>query len=151
MKTIFNTAIGDFTEGDKEGIGTLRREGNKTYKWVKFDNGDAIAAAVGQAVGYKKTGYATCVVTPDISETDSVPAGVMQAVVPDGYYCWIQIKGPCTLATTVTSGADGAPFVFGADGVFVKSALTGNAQVNEILAGWSDDDSGKIVVLTCPE
>jgi hypothetical protein len=153
MKTIFNSALTDSFEKDVEGVGSIRVEGNKVYKFVKFDNGTGnIAAAAGNAVGYlKATGYSTSTVTCDVSDTDNIVAGALLAVVPDGYYCWVQIQGAATLAVALDDApADGGPLVMGTtDAALGKAAVSGNAEASLAVCGLAEDASEKKVILNC--
>jgi len=99
-------------------LGTQRWDKNalKRYRYVEYDNGDAIAAVVGKCVGYTSAslGAGTWLVTPDISAMDgssgakAVGAGVMLSVIADGEYGWIQVEGISdALAQDLTAGAVG--------------------------------------------
>lgn len=118
LKFVFATKLTDVDTSDKEGIGTIRIEGNKIYKYVNLKNHTAtVAGAAGDLVGYYAvTGYGVNRVVVDMSDADAVPicAGALLAAVTGtldvDYYCWVQIKGPNTLSTAVTSGAAGKRF-----------------------------------------
>ncbi len=51
-KKIFQTKLTDTSTTDKEGVGTLRWEGNKCYKWILYNNGAGSVASVAGGVGY---------------------------------------------------------------------------------------------------
>ena len=79
-------------------IGVLLRYKGNLYRYVKFDNGTAVAAAVGGVVYWKTLTPATGVFTVTSDESDGVAsvngvAGVLGNVVTDGYYTWIQVGG----------------------------------------------------------
>ena len=58
IKKVFQTLLADTHTTDKEGVGTLRCEGNKVYKYVKYNNGaDNIASIKGDVAYY----YGVCV------------------------------------------------------------------------------------------
>lgn len=86
-------------------------QGGKIYKYVKYDTGAGPVAAVAGNVCYYYTldGYKNHTVTSDLSDSVEIGAGVLQAVLADGEYGWIQIKGPATVTTALTAGADGDP------------------------------------------
>ncbi len=127
LKRIFETGLADTASEDKEGLGTIRFERNKVYKWVQYDTGVGGVAAVAGNVAYYYTldGYKNHQVTSDLSDSVEIGAGVLQSAPADGEYCWIQIKGPATLTPALTAGADGDPLTpTGAtDGTLDVSAL----------------------------
>lgn len=75
---------------------TIREEDGKKYRFVKFDNGTGNVAAVAGNLAYWTS--TTGQVTSDESDS-SVPAGFFQAVIADGGYGWIQVRGPATVNT----------------------------------------------------
>ncbi len=84
---------------------------NKIYKYVLYDTGSGSVAAASGNVCYYYTldGYKNNQVTSDLSDSVEIGAGVLQSAPGDGEYCWVQIKGPATLTTALTAGADGDP------------------------------------------
>lgn len=79
-------------------IGVLLRYKGNLYRYVKFDNGAAVAAVVGGVAYWKTLTPTTGVFTVTSDETDSVAgingvAGVLGCVVTDLYYTWIQVGG----------------------------------------------------------
>jgi len=90
-------------------IGTLGPE--KLYKYVQYEAGAAAVAGVAGEVAYYATvavGDATAtIVTSDVSDSDEVGAGVLQAALTDGAYGWVQVRGIATLTIALTAGADG--------------------------------------------
>ena len=83
----------------------------KVYKYIKYEQAtDAVAGVAGEVAYYAKVavGDATgTIVTSDLSDSDEVGAGVLQASLTDGDFGWIQVKGLATLSITLTAGADG--------------------------------------------
>lgn len=141
------------TDGNAPGVGD-HYEGpdGKIYKFVQYDTGAGpVAAAVGNVCYYYAPGGtsagATTVVTSDLSDSAGVGAGVLQAVAADGEYCWIQIKGPATLTTALTAGADGNALtaVGATDGTLDVSAL-----VTDSICAYAIDASAKIVMCDFP-
>lgn len=107
MKKVFVTPLDSVSDKDREGIGTIRFEGDKVYKYVQYKEGTgALDVASGDVVYWLDREAVT--VTADVSDTDDVGAGVIQgAVTEDGKFIWIQIKGLAELNTDVTAGAVG--------------------------------------------
>jgi hypothetical protein len=138
----------------KQELGTLRWEGNKCYKFVKYNQGaGSVACIAGDAVYYyavggtATTGYADNEVTAD--RTDGVlAAGIAQAVIAHGGYGWIQIKGPATLTQALTAGADGNNIT--AVGAGADGALDVAAAVTDGCVGFAFDASGKHIVCNFP-
>jgi hypothetical protein len=151
IKKVFSTGLTETMDYDREGIGAIRNEGNNVYKWVKYNQGaGAVAAVAGNVVYYYGVsgdavsgGYENSEVTMD--RTDAyLGAGVLQAVIANGEFGWIQIKGPATLTTSPTAGADGQPLTHvgaGADGTLDVSALV----TDPIVAFATDISADKII------
>ena len=134
------------TEGNTPALGDVFfAPGGKVYKFVQYSEEAAATDGVAGEVAYyvADTGVANMNVTSDLSASDEVGAGVLQAAVSEDEYCWIQIKGPATLTIALTAGADGDPLTptGSADGTLdVSAAVTDNvcaiavdASANEIL------------------
>lgn len=85
--------------------------GNKIYKFVQYSEEAAATDGVAGEVAYyvADSGYGASQVTSDLSASDEVGAGVLQAAMSDNEYGWIQIKGAATLTIALTAGADGDP------------------------------------------
>jgi hypothetical protein len=72
---------------------------------------------------------------------------VLQAVLADGEYGWIQIKGRATLTTALTAGADGnALTAVGA----TDGTLDVSAAVTDAICAYAVDASAKIVLCDFP-
>jgi len=139
LKRIFATGLTETLSYDAEGVGAIRFEGNKIYKYVKYNKGaGSIAAIVGDVAYYYALagdgvsgGYKNNEVTMD--RTDGlVAAGVLQAIIADTEFGWIQIKGPATLTQALTAGADGnklSEVGAGADGALDVAALVTDGHV----------------------
>lgn len=150
---VWSTALTDTSTYDLEGVGSIRVVGNKTYKWVKFNNGAGNVASVAGYVAYyygvggdaATGGYEDSVVTMDLTDA-YCGAGVFQAVIADGSYGWIQIRGAATLAIALTAGSDGQALTHvgaGADGTLdVSDAVT-----DPVVAFATDISARKIVCL----
>lgn len=114
IKATFSGPVTRVDSADLEGLGALRIEQGKIYKYVKLANASAtVALAAGDPVAYLAvTGYSTNTVVSDLTDADTAPlgggvaTGVVAGVAGTSYYIWVQIKGPATALTTVP-GADG--------------------------------------------
>lgn len=148
-KKTFITKLTDTSTTDVEGVGVLRWEGNKCYKYVQYDTGaGSVAAVAGQvAYYYLASGYDANKVTSDLSDSVNLGAGVLQAVIADASYGWIQIKGPATLTIALTAGADGNALtaVGATDGTLDVSAL-----VTDAVVAYADDISAKEIACDFP-
>lgn len=125
----------------------------KIYKFVKFNNGVGdVAAVVGNVCYYYAVSGAsagqTTIVTMDLTDSGGIGAGVFQSIPADGEYCWIQIKGPATLTTALTAGADGDALT--AVGAGADGTLDVSAAVTDFICAAAVDASAKIVFLDCP-
>lgn len=130
-----------------------RAQDGKAYKFVQYDTGAGPVAAVAGNVAYYyapggTSAGATTVVTSDISDSAGLGAGVLQSAPGDGEYCWVQIRGPATLTTALTAGADGNALtaVGATDGTLDVSAL-----VTDAIVAYAIDATAKIVMCNFPE
>lgn len=126
--------------------------GSKTYKYVQYDEGaGSVAAVVGNVCYYQKIATAGLdvgnQVTSDVSDSDGVGAGVLQAALTDGYYGWIQVSGVATITPALTAGADGNALtaVGAGDGTLDVSAL-----VTDCVCAIALDASAKIIMCAFP-
>lgn len=140
------------TDGSAPGVGDIFVSHNgKRYKFVKYNNGQAVTAVAGNFVYYHAASGTSAgentEVTMDLSDSAGVGAGVIQAVIADGEYGWIQTWGVATLTTALTAGADGNALtpVGATDGTLDVSAL-----VTDHICAIAIDASAKIVFVTCP-
>lgn len=148
------TQVKTNAEGPEFALGTIHSDAatGKTYKYVQYDTAaGSVAAVAGQfAYYYAPSGVSagsTTKVTSDLSDSAGVGAGVLQAVIADEGYGWIQVGGVATLTTALTAGADGNALtaVGATDGTVDVSAL-----VTDFICAVAIDASAKIVFLTCP-
>lgn len=81
----------------------------KVYKYITYsEEAAATDGVLGEVCYYvSATGYGANDVTSDLSASDEVGAGVLQATLSDNEFGWIQIKGFATLTIALTAGADG--------------------------------------------
>lgn len=115
-RVIFKTKLTDLDTAAKDPLGSIRGENGKFYKYVLIKNVTATVAGVaGDPVSYfAATGYSTNQVVLDATDADAQPIGagfLMTTVVGTAgtsYYGWIQISGPVTVPTAVTTGVVGS-------------------------------------------
>lgn len=151
-KSVFVTRLTDVADSDLEGVGTIRIERNKTYKWVQYNTAAGPVAAVSGNVAYYYapggvSAGALTVVTSDLSDSAAVGAGVLQSAPTNGQYCWIQTRGPATITPALTAGADGNALtaVGATDGTLDVSAL-----VTDAICAFAIDASAKIIECMFP-
>jgi hypothetical protein len=148
IKKVFITALTDVKTVDKEGVGTLRFEGARVYKWVQFSGTTAVAA--GSVVCYVPTSGLNLNETSVDGANSNLGAGVSQAAVAAGtvQYGWIQIEGVATV--TFTTG--GTP-AFGA-GLTANGATAGGLTVATAVAqsivGFMVDSANKVICCDFP-
>lgn len=135
------------------GIGDIHvSHDNKRYRLVKYRAGAGnIAAVAGNVVGfYAPGGVSTGVsneVTSDVSDTAANGAGVLQAVIADGSWGWIQVGGVATVTTALVSGGDGQALVLS---VTTDGTLKVAAAVTETICATAIDASAKIIMCNFP-
>lgn len=147
------TSVRTSTEGPEFAVGTIFEDDDgKVYKYVSYEQGAGAVAAVAGNFCYYYAASGTSAgaytdVTSDLSDSAGVGAGVLQAVIADEGYGWIQIAGYAVLTTALTAGADGNALtpVGATDGTIDVSAL-----VTDHICAIAIDASAKKVFLTCP-
>jgi len=112
IKTIFQTAIDEYTHTDVEELGTIRWEGEKVYKWVESALVTvAYYPRAGEVGVYFSDRYDESLVLSHGSSGDGLGAGVWQSnqdLSSGGVrFSWIQIKGPSVISVAVTAGVAG--------------------------------------------
>ena len=121
----------------------------KNYKYIKYVAGTAAAAGVTGEVAYYYLAGGTqdSFVTSDVSDSVDIGAGVLQAVMADGTFGWVQVTGPATLTIALTSGADGQALTAkgAGDGTLDVSAL-----VTDHICAIADDISAKEIMCCFP-
>lgn len=156
IKRIFATPLTAMDTSAKEELGTIRHEGNKTYKYVNFDAAGAaatVAIVAGDIVYYDD--YVNSKVHADFSASEAnLVAGQAQAawagVSGSPVYGWIQIEGlSAVLPTNVVAGAAGNKLtgVGTADKTLDVSALVSDQHAAILLVA---TPGSQRVLLTCP-
>ena len=143
------TSVSDTAEFKLGQHGAVIDSPTKLYKYVQYDTGSAGAAAVAGEACYYYTldGYKNNQVTSDLSDSVEFGAGILQAVMTDGQFGWIQIKGAATMTIALTAGADGDPLTptGSADGT-----LDVSANVTDNVCAIAGDISDKEIICTFP-
>lgn len=146
------TRVRTSDEGPEFKPGTLGQTSDgKIYKYVEYDTGaGSVAAVAGNIAYYTKDdaaglGYENHTVTSDLSDSYNLGAGVLQAVIADGGYGWIQVRGFATITPALTAGADGNALtaVGATDGTLDVSALV----TDHICAVAADASAKKIICM----
>ena len=104
-KVLFVTRnVTDYAATDLEGVGTLRWEGGKLYRWIQNAE-SANAWTVGGAVGHVLTNATTFLTTGIVPATAnlSVAAGLAVSAVPATYYGWVLVLGAYTTCLAVNT------------------------------------------------
>lgn len=163
LKRVFVTPLDAVDTSDKEGVGTIRREGNKTYKYVKLQNVTAtVAVADGDVVSYRADQYDTHHVVSDATDADAAPiaAGVTLATIAGvagtAYYVWIQIQGHKILlqALAGTPVAGDELVASTTDKTATRRTYAGTTPAivpNGSLLGVVQHVTNKDVILRCPQ
>ena len=83
----------------------------KIYKYLEYKEGAAAVDGVAGEVAYYYTldGYKLFQCTSDLSDSVEIGAGVLQVIMSDAEFAWLQIKGAALLTLALTAGADGDP------------------------------------------
>ena len=104
MKRIFLTKLTDVSSSDKEGVGTIRREGDAEYIYCK-----GVASTVeGSVVVISSDGNYTTALLITAGGAKPVRLGVAKAAIVANKYGWYQIKGYCGAIYAAASCAAGA-------------------------------------------
>ena len=129
-------------------LGAVIGEPTKLYKYVKNVSLFTTASA-GDVCYYYNLGteYHDNQVLTDVSSSNRIGAGVMQASVAFNSHCWIQIRGPATLSTALTAGADGDPLT--AEGAGDKT-LDVAARFTDNICAIACDASDKEIICMFP-
>lgn len=134
------------------GLGNLGQTSDgKVFKYVKYEAATAAAAGVAGEVAYYATvavgDATTTIVTSDLSDSNEVGAGVLQAALTDGAFGWVQVAGVATLTIALTAGADGDPLTptGSADGTLDVTAL-----VTDSVCATAIDASANIILCDFP-
>lgn len=141
-------------EGNTPALGDVHfGSGGKVYKFIQYDEGTAATDGVAGEVAYyvADTGYAASVVTSDLSDSDEIGAGVLQANMSQDEYGWIQIKGAATLSIALTAGADGDPLTpTGAGDGTLDVSLIADAGVYQHICAIAVDADQKEIICDFP-
>jgi len=146
FKTLFRTELTDVktaAQGDAEGVGVLRQEGDRFYRWVK--NLESAALTAGQAVCYRISqgaSYHKAVGDPATADLNTM-AGIAMEAIPALGFGWIEIDGyygSIAMSIGKTSIAAGVNF-FPANAV---EYLVGGAQQSVTVDSISNQMIGRV-------
>lgn len=130
LETVEVPSAGPGTANDlvqKAPLGVLYRHQGNIYRYVKFFKGTTIAAAATKVAYWYAVDppegvfTVTCEVAIAIAGGKNLVAGVLGAVVTDGYYTWIQVGGVCD-AVCAASVVAGDKLIYGGNGAFARNA-----------------------------
>ena len=143
------TSVSDTAEFRLGQHGAVIGSPTKLYKYVQYDTGSVGTSAVAGEACYYYTldGYKNNQVTSDLSDSVEIGAGILQAIMTDGQFGWVQIKGPATMTIALSAGADGDPLTAtgAADGT-----LDVSADVTDIVVAIAGDASDKEIICDFP-
>jgi hypothetical protein len=126
-----------------EVIETVTSTGLKRYQYVMYEKGTgAVAAAAGNLAYYLDgTEFDGFTVTSDVSDTDvNHVAGVLQAVLTDEYYGWIQTWGYyATVKTNADDDISAGDAIIGVGDGTCNSTAQDTAPTNKVV-GWAVAD-----------
>jgi hypothetical protein len=147
-----NQTYTDLTQGNVPSVGTVIWLQGKAYKFVQYNAGaGTVAAVAGNVCYYYAPGGvsagSTTVVTSDLSDSANLGAGVLQSVIANGAYGWIQIKGVATITPALTAGADGNALT--AAGA-TDGTLDVSAAVTDAVVAYAVDASAKVIMCDFP-
>ncbi len=151
----FVTALTETSLTDLEGIGKIRYQDGKWYKWVKYDDGAGnLDIVAGDVLVYLAILMGSNFVTADVSGGDTIPIGAgiaVATVTVNDTFMWMQTKGFATLSLDVggTTPGDGERICASLNGGTDKIAIVDPA-ITQLGMGVSVDDSAKTVLLDCP-
>lgn len=124
----------------------------KQYRYVQYSTGAGTVAAVAGNIAYIQkvatAGTVGYIVTSDLSDSDEVGAGVLQAALTDDYYGWVQVTGPATITPALTAGGDGDPLT--ATGAGADGTLDVSAAVTDCVCAYAIDASAKVIMCAFP-
>jgi len=105
IKQTFPDKVTDFSATAKNGIGVLRWEGAKAYRYIKTHSdltGDALTAKNLVSFITNATAGTNDFIVTNKSASVTAVAGVAVSAIPESYYGWIQVAGP---ASCIGSGS----------------------------------------------
>lgn len=105
MKRVFQTKLTDVSSSDKEGVGTVRREGDNKYLFCK-----GVASTAKYDVVQINASYATAAVSTTNSSL-AVRVGVAQADIVASKYGWYQIAGKGSVAAANSAATNAALYL----------------------------------------
>lgn len=133
-----------FSTRDLEGVGRVRFNSLKGYRWVKNTTGAALVAGrsyyhgTGNTLGLHAEVFTLGQATKGTAI--NLPAGVAVAAVPDGSYGWVQCYG-----VVAGAGVEGTAAVAAAD--HLKGVAGQTYLVKDVAAGTAPTTGTRIIAL----
>jgi len=141
LKQLFPDNVDDSSTTQQNGLGIIRFEGNKEYRYVKVVD-KALAAGDVACIASTVDGIVTSKIA---GQAASMAMGVAIGAIASGAYGWIQSKGVCTINCdgTVVTGSGLVPSA-STDGVAdVVDAASDSANTEYKIFGFAlTQDSG---------
>ena len=134
-KKIFQTKLTDVLTSDKEGVGTIRKEGDDEYIFLK----GVASVAAGSVVVFKED-YTTALLTKALTDIPQRVA-VAKAAIVASRWGWFAIRGLHSAAVLASCGADVALYSSGTAGSLDDDSSTQN-KVLGIYAGTGVSSAG---------
>lgn len=121
----------------------------KTYKYIKYVTA-GVASVAGNVAYYvlPATDTSGTQVSSVVAEGAGIGAGVLQAVLANGEYGWVQVTGPATITTALTAGSDGNALT--ATGAGAAGTLDVSGLVTDTVCATAIDASAKIIMCCFP-
>lgn len=132
----------------------------KIYKYLRYLEGAAAVDGVaGEAAYYVKETVATAKndaydavlyqCTSDLTDSNEIGAGIIQATISDEEWGWFQIKGQATMSIALTAGSDGDALTpTGADDGTLDVVVATAADSH--ICAWAWDATAKIIICDFP-
>lgn len=146
MKQLFQTALTDIKSTDVEGVGTLRYENEKIYRWVKNEEAST-ALTVGQLATHVIANgilLTTTVKQPATANLGFIGGVVVATSLTAGYYGWIQIYGPNS-SVSVSGGTTGGTDI--AAGDYLKGVNSAGHAIRDTTIGGTPAFRRNLVIL----
>jgi hypothetical protein len=127
-------------------LGMYREEDGKGYRFVRFDNGSGNVASSAGAVGHwlNDTGTDWVLTTDTGDSSRNKVRGIFLGEVTDQYYCWVQTKGACYVASA--SGAEGDAVISSATDATATVVAAGTAPTHKVIGFALAAQSGGLIL-----
>lgn len=145
-KKIFLTKLTDFASSDKEGVGTVRREGDAEYIWLK-----GVASTAANSVVAFDESYATALLQSGTDPVLGQRIAVAKAATVASKYGWYQIRGQAvSVACGGTCAADSQLYNSKSTAGRISSSDSGNDQIEGMWATTAASSNVAVCTLMYP-